>query len=328
MKSGLRLIFVFLVIFSCKDENEAELAPIRDSYVINGTAPGVYNGVRVYLKSADTRGRLVDRDTAVIMNEAFKFEGKVATPEQVSVHVNSVNGSFPMILENEEMTLNINKEDIQSSTITGSKSNEAFQEYMAQYKNLYDQSRNLNQEYRTALQQQDSVRLNSAALELQAIGEKQSQLPLEFIKSHSENFFSLTLLDDMLKSKTYQMEDLEEAYDSLDEDLKNTTMGEQVTMALNQRREEEKRLAALSEGNKAPYFRAPNPQGEMVSLDDVKGKATIIDFWAAWCGPCRRENPNVVRVYNKYKDKGLEIIGVSLDGSSRQNDPKAAWLQA
>ncbi len=55
---------------------------------------------------------------------------------------------------------------------------------------------------------------------------------------------------------------------------------------------------------------------------------TIIDFWAAWCGPCRRENPNVVRVYEKYHDQGLEIIGVSLDGQSRQKDPKKTWVEA
>ena len=60
----------------------------------------------------------------------------------------------------------------------------------------------------------------------------------------------------------------------------------------------------------------------------MKGKATIIDFWAAWCGPCRRENPNVVKIYEQYHDKGLEIIGVSLDGAPNQKDPKKAWLDA
>ncbi len=59
-----------------------------------------------------------------------------------------------------------------------------------------------------------------------------------------------------------------------------------------------------------------------MALNDIKGKATLIDFWAAWCRPCRAENPNVVRVYNKYHDKGLSIIGVSLDKTAE------AWKKA
>ena len=66
----------------------------------------------------------------------------------------------------------------------------------------------------------------------------------------------------------------------------------------------------------------PNPQGEMVKLSDMKGKYVLIDFWAAWCKPCRQENPNLVRMYNLYKDKGFEVFGVSLDRT------KEDWLKA
>ena len=59
-----------------------------------------------------------------------------------------------------------------------------------------------------------------------------------------------------------------------------------------------------------------------MSLSDLRGKIVLVDFWASWCGPCRRENPNVVRMYNKYKDKGFDILGVSLDKTQDR------WLQA
>ena len=88
------------------------------------------------------------------------------------------------------------------------------------------------------------------------------------------------------------------------------------------------KIAHLEIGKVAPNFEAPKPDGSLISLNDIKGKVTVIDFWAAWCAPCRKENPNVVRVYNKYHDQGLEIISVSLDGDTRQNDPKKAWLDA
>lgn len=75
-------------------------------------------------------------------------------------------------------------------------------------------------------------------------------------------------------------------------------------------------------GQVAPEITLENPEGEMVSLSSLKGKYVLIDFWASWCGPCRQENPNVVRMYKKYKDKGFEIFGVSLDRD------KNAWLKA
>ena len=78
----------------------------------------------------------------------------------------------------------------------------------------------------------------------------------------------------------------------------------------------------ISVGHKAPDFTTGGLDGKPVSLADYKGKYVLIDFWASWCGPCRQENPNVVRLYNLYKNKGLNILGISLDVD------KNAWQQA
>lgn len=75
-------------------------------------------------------------------------------------------------------------------------------------------------------------------------------------------------------------------------------------------------------GNEAPEIALPNPEGEIVKLSSLRGKVVLIDFWASWCRPCRRENPNVVRLYNKYKDKGFEVFSVSLDSR------KDSWIKA
>ncbi len=81
-------------------------------------------------------------------------------------------------------------------------------------------------------------------------------------------------------------------------------------------------MKSFAVGGEAPDFTQKMPNGGEMSLSDLRGKVVLIDFWASWCGPCRRENPNVVRMYNKYKDKGFDILGVSLD-KAHDN-----WVQA
>ena len=81
-------------------------------------------------------------------------------------------------------------------------------------------------------------------------------------------------------------------------------------------------LTALQPGKMAPDFKLPTPDGDTVALSDYRGKYVLVDFWASWCGPCRQENPNIVRMYNRFKGKNFEILGVSLDKE------RAGWVKA
>lgn len=78
----------------------------------------------------------------------------------------------------------------------------------------------------------------------------------------------------------------------------------------------------LGIGREAPEIKQLNPEGKMTSLSSLRGKIVLIDFWASWCGPCRKENPNVVKLYQKYQSKGFEVFSVSLDKT------RDAWLKA
>ena len=91
---------------------------------------------------------------------------------------------------------------------------------------------------------------------------------------------------------------------------------------INYRAEELKANKILTVGSEAPDFTLPDTNGVMVSLKDFRGKVLVVDFWASWCRPCRMENPNMVKLYRAFHDKGFEILGVSLDGD------KESWMKA
>jgi len=322
MKFLINILLITLLITSCNTESK------RDGYLITGNAKGVYNGIRVYLKALDQSNRQVDIDTAIVMNEKFTFEGKVSSPEMVYVYMNSVKGNLPIIVENTEITIDIDKDNLSNSLVKGTKTIEASNSYNKELKALTEKRQEVNREFREASQAKDLEKAKALNSELTDLSVKLADLPFVFIKENNDNYFSLTLVETLSRSRNIELDRVIETYNSLSDDLKSTEKGKTIYSLLETTRVALEAQKKTEIGEIAPEFSAQTPDGKILGLSDVKGKITMIDFWAAWCGPCRRENPNIVKVYEKYHSKGLEIIGVSLDGNGRQQDPKAAWVKA
>ena len=326
MKPIMSILVLCLLVSSCKTEEKQTVK--RDGYYISGTAPGVYNGIRAYLETTDDRGRKVAMDTAIVMNEKFVFEGKVDYPEMLYLKINSVTGSTPLIIENKEMNVVVNKDDISNSKVEGTDANTALHLYNEKTGELSAKRFEIARQSRSANPSDNRTKSKDVNPEMEEITKKMEDFPFEFVAQHNDNPFSVILLQKLAEVKDADFPRIEASLNSLSDEQKQSVTATMLKTHLNIKKAEQAAIGATQIGQVAPAFSAPTPDGKMLSLDDVKGKLTLIDFWASWCKPCRRENPNVVKVYNKYHKKGLEIISVSLDGSRSQKDPKAAWIKA
>ena len=139
------------------------------------------------------------------------------------------------------------------------------------------------------------------------------KMEMEFVKNNPNSIVSASMLS--LYSTTWGKEKTKELYEQLSTENKNSRFGKEITRYIELNKEPEI-------GELFVDFELENPNGELRKLSDVKGKAVLLEFWASWCGPCRQENPKLVKTYEKFNPKGFEVFAVSLD------EDKESWLKA
>ena len=303
---GLSILFF---LNSCgSSDNQFELIGNAD----------VSDGTMIYVLQADQNNQPYIKDSTSVQSNSFKFKGVSSTPQISYIQVEGVNGYVLAILENGDIKADIDKDDISNSKVYGTKSNDDFIKYKSETKSLVDIMNNISSEAQNAIMSGDVV----TAMELEKeYNSKEREVMLyewDFIVDNLDSYMSALLLEVFMIENKVNKDSIIDVYESFSNRIKVSDVGKNIADLLSQFED------PIEVGEIAPDFTAPSIDGPDVTLSNelVNNKVTLLDFWAAWCRPCRIENPNLVRLHKKYKDAGFDIIGVSLDRTREQ------WEQA
>jgi peroxiredoxin len=283
-----------------------------DKFVINGEIKGKDSGKIQLMKFAE--GKWVPEDSATITNGKFKLSGKADMPELRVVAMGPSQMVAQFFAENGTITLKAYADSLDKTIITGSKSNEEFKIYQQELMSLSKEAQGMQQRYMTAQSTGDQDGMKKAQIDYEAMVQNLAVYAKNFIREHRKSTVS-PLIAMMQFGQTIKASEIDTLVAFLDPALSASIYVVELKKMAD-------RMRTTEVGSIAPDFTLPTPEGNTFTLSSTRGKFVMIDFWAAWCQPCRHENPNVVALYAKYKDKGFDVVGVSLD---REKD---AWLKA
>ncbi|MEA3462701.1 MAG: TlpA disulfide reductase family protein [Bacteroidota bacterium] len=260
----------------------------------------------------------VERDY-VTHDSAFAEAGSpaVLTKGVEGVHtmyltVEDAEGSVKLLVENSNYTVTGSLES--PEILTNSKAQNDLNEYNKMLKPLTEQMSALVTELRKGPDPVNPARSDSLREAYYALYEKQDAIDSTYIADNPSSFATVLAL-----RNTFYMLDVEQLEASLTRLDAPLQQMEEYTYMYGKL----ERMIAVTIGKQYTDFALETPEGELLKVSDVhQGSVLLIDFWAAWCGPCRRANPEVVEIYKQYHEQGFNILGVSLDRDS------ASWVQA
>jgi peroxiredoxin len=299
MKKTIFLLAVVATLFSCQKNKKTP------GYEINGVLKNLPDSSIVYISA---NNKYID--STIVLNEQFTLSGKVEAPINVYLMVKNSRNYKSFWLENSKISFEAEQGKFREAKIKGSKTQLEDNILSERLRKIETALKAIEDSYNEKMTEQEMEALEK---QYNIIEKSEKGIYQNFIKEFPNSLVSAHILN--IYSTTWGKRKTQDLFNSFSLDNKASEYGKKVARYIELNKEPKI-------GDKFVDFEMTNHTGQLEKLSNTKGKVVLLEFWASWCGPCRQENPNLVKTYEKFNPKGFEIFAVSLD----QN--KQHWLGA
>jgi peroxiredoxin len=281
----------------------------KGGYAITGTVHGMAEG-KVYISHSIDNKDITD--STVMKNGKFLFTGTTPGPYLHFIRFENPRQVVAVFVENKPITITMDT-SFRDIRVTGSGSHQLYREFVDAYSGFHQKAGVPNRKFQQATQTKDSVLYAEAKKEWDAIGLEADSMFTDFVRRHTASPVAPYVIIDRFINYLNSAK-IEECYKLLKPEALNSVYGKRVSQF--------RLIQTRTAIGMKPSFTMADTTGKKISLGDFKGQYVLVDFWASWCGPCRKENPNIIKAYEKYHAKGFEVVAISLD------DKRASWIKA
>lgn len=276
------------------------IAQAQDGYKITGALGGTLGG-KLLLLANGPQG-LVQLGEAVMTNGNFEFKGQVDALTPAYIMTDQQQTIATLMLENLEYAILAGESGIEVAG--GGESQRILNEYNAINQLIAREKMKMEQEAQAAYASGNQMRMQVIQQQFQKVMEDVAKKQSALFSTYKDSPVTAFVIASSMSQMDYAS--LKSLYESLGAPARESLYGQAIARQIEV-------FKQVEVGAVAPNFMALTSEGDTIALHATPGKLKLIDFWASWCGPCRAEMPNVKKVYKKYHDQGLEIIGISID---------------